>query len=389
MNQIKEKILFISISEFGGAQKCLLDLIIHLPKRFKPIVIVPNEGLFLEKLKKHEIEYYIVPFRGWWFHKFQIKLIERTFNNIKSIIIIYKFTKKLNIKLVFTNTLYSPIGACLAKILNVPHIWHIHEFLHLNYIQNFDFGLKWSMDFVNRNTNKIICPSTALKENLSNHIFKNKIHIIHNGIDYLQINNKPINNNVYINDEKVFTILIIGVIIEFKGQHDAILALYALRNKGKNVKLIIIGNGNIKYINHLKSIAINLGVDSFISWEGFKLNVNDYLSNANALFVCSKYETFGMVILEAMLNKCPVIATRTGGIVEIIEDGYNGFLYEIGNINNLVEKTELLINDKELYNRISKNSFSTCINQYPLSKYINEMIIIIEETLVEKFPVNN
>ena len=48
-----------------------------MPKRLKPIVIVPNEGIFLEKLKNLEIEYFIIPFRGWWYHKFQIKLLSK------------------------------------------------------------------------------------------------------------------------------------------------------------------------------------------------------------------------------------------------------------------------------------------------------------------------
>ena len=47
--------------------------------------------------------------------------------------------KKLNINLVYTNTLYSPIGAILSRILKVSHIWHIHEFPHLNKIQKFDY----------------------------------------------------------------------------------------------------------------------------------------------------------------------------------------------------------------------------------------------------------
>lgn len=378
----EKKILFISNStSIGGAQRCLLDLVLNLPERIHPVIVVSHEGSFLEEIKEKEIEYFVIPFRGWWYSKFRIKLIERTINNLRGIYLIYAAVEKLNIDLVYSNTLYSPVGAFLARILKIPHIWHIHEFTHLNLIQKFDYGLKLSMTIVNRYSDIIVCPSNSLKKDLLRFIPLEKIYSISNGVKNVNGVDPIYNDKFSPDNEHEFKILIIGSVIEFKGQYDAILSVNELIKIGKNVRLIIIGDGERKYINYLKDLINKLGINDYISWEGYRNNINDYISTSNLLFVCSRFETFGMVIIEAMSKGCPVIATRTGGISEIIVDGHNGLLYEIGNIADLTKKTELLINNKELYSKISENSILTCINNYSLMKYVNEIVTLIDNTL--------
>ena len=365
-----KKILFISNSgNIGGAQKCLLDLILRLPTTIKPIIILPKEGTFLNIIRDNDIEYYVIPFRGWWYSKFRIKLIERAFNNLISLFKIYIIVKKLNINLVYTNTLYSPIGAILSRILKVSHIWHIHEFPHLNKIQKFDYGLKWSMNFVNNYSSEIICPSKALKESLLYFIPEHKIHCINNGININEINSTLNSKSINLINNPVISILIIGSIIEFKGQHDAIQVINNLKKNNFNINLKILGDGDKMYVNELKNLVKELGVEEYITWLGFRNNVSEYLQNADLLFVCSKYETFGMVIIEAMSVGCPVIATRTGGIPEIITHGFNGLLYEVGNLKDLTDKTISIIENQNLYSMISKNAIETASNYYNVEKY--------------------
>jgi glycosyltransferase involved in cell wall biosynthesis len=375
-------ILFVSSSaSFGGAQQCLLDLMANLPIYFNPIVILPRKGRFLDKVIESNIKYYLIPSRGWWYSRFRIKCLERLANNLFAIGRIFFTVKSLKIKLVYTNTLYSPVGACVAKLLKVPHIWHVHEFTHLNYIQKFDFGLKRSMSFVNKNSDILICPSDSSKTDLSTHIPSEKIRFVHNGIELLDQPEQILHNVRSIHEDQEFKILIIGTIIDFKGQVDAILAIAELIKNRRKVKLLIIGDGEKKYVDYLKRMADKIGVSNIISWEGHQNDVNEYILSASLLYVCSKYETFGMVIIEAMSKGCPVIASRTGGILEIIEHGKNGFLYDCGDIKSLVETTELLITNKKLYSTISKNSFLTCQKNFSRSKYVGEIVTIIHETI--------
>ena len=78
-----KRVLFITnSSSIGGAQQCLLNLILFLPERIKPVIILSKEGPFLNIIKQNNIEYHIIPFRGWWYSRFRIKFIERLINNL-------------------------------------------------------------------------------------------------------------------------------------------------------------------------------------------------------------------------------------------------------------------------------------------------------------------
>lgn len=375
----KKVVLFISNSGgIGGAQLCLLELIKNLSTKYSPIVLIPKRGKFSDILVENNIDFFIVPFRGWWYSKFRIKLIERAFNNILALIAILYKIRKLNISLIYSNTLYSPIGGIISLILNVPHIWHIHEFTHLNKIQFFDFGLLNSMNFVNRNSQVVICPSNALKEDLSKFITTSNLKCIPNGID-LKL---PVNNYITERSDTQFNILIIGSINEFKGQRSSILALSKLHKHGKNVRLSIVGEGSSSEVSDLKKIANKLDVGELILWEGHQDNVFKYLGSSDVLYVCSEFETFSKVILEAMLIKCPVIATNTGGISEIIVDGENGYLYTVGDIDMLVNKTVLLMDNYIIYNKFQNNGFNTCIEKFGLNKYVQSIEALMDKTSI-------
>jgi glycosyltransferase involved in cell wall biosynthesis len=78
------------------------------------------------------------------------------------------------------------------------------------------------------------------------------------------------------------------------------------------------------------------------------------------LFTSKPGEGLGLVILEAMSQGLPVIATKCGGPEEVIEDGINGYLVDYSNdeniVNVFVEKIEFLIKNPEIYEKISKNN---------------------------------
>jgi len=375
---LKSEIVFISNSgSIGGAQKCLLDLIECLPERYHPIVLIPRKGKFELELINKNIEYKVINFRGWWFSKFRIKLVERLINNFLSLIIVLRYLNNRQIKLVYSNTLYSPFGAFLAKLLKTSHIWHIHEFTHLNYIQKFDFGKKLSLRLVDKLSNAVICPSNVSKNDISNYINSNKIFVVNNGIDL----NKNLIKNEF-NNKYPLKLIIIGSIIDFKGHLDAILLLNRLISNNIETILFILGAGDNNYINKLKDVAKYNRVQDYIQWVGFKENVCDIIKESDILLVCSKHETFGLTILEAMNNYCPVISTRNGGSEEIIIDGYNGLLYNSEDIDSLY-KCVLKLQDINCFNSIRENGFNTIIEKYQKRKFGNNIICHIDKYILK------
>jgi glycosyltransferase involved in cell wall biosynthesis len=88
--------------------------------------------------------------------------------------------------------------------------------------------------------------------------------------------------------------------------------------------------------------------------------------------VASKWEGFGMPVLEAMACQCAVVATKCGGTEDIIVDGENGFLVEIGNVRQIVDRVELLLNDETLRKRLCQKAEET-VKSFNWERSINEL----------------
>jgi len=82
--------------------------------------------------------------------------------------------------------------------------------------------------------------------------------------------------------------------------------------------------------------------------------------NANVTVVPSIwYEVFGMIILESFMNSTPVIASRIGGIPEVVRDGYNGFLFKPGSVNGLRRILERISEHPSILKELERNAYKS------------------------------
>jgi glycosyltransferase involved in cell wall biosynthesis len=167
---------------------------------------------------------------------------------------------------------------------------------------------------------------------------------------------------------KIITLIFVGRLAEEKNPHLPILITAKLKNKGYNVLLNLVGDGplKIKIERLIENLQIKNNVKIF-GWLKGQEEIFKILRNSDLLLFTSKPgEGLGLVILEAMSQGLPVIATRCGGVEEIIEDGINGCLVDYSNdeniINRFVEKIEFLIKNREIYEQISKNNIDKAKN---------------------------
>ena len=116
-----------------------------------------------------------------------------------------------------------------------------------------------------------------------------------------------------------------------------------------NVKLLLAGADVEDYASTLNKKIIDLGLKEYVHFLGFRNNIPELLRQVDVLAVPSQaYESFGLINVEAMAMKIPVVATNVGGIPEVVEDGITGYLCEPSNINIYAEKlVELLINNEK------------------------------------------
>jgi glycosyltransferase involved in cell wall biosynthesis len=136
----------------------------------------------------------------------------------------------------------------------------------------------------------------------------------------------------------------VGRIQDEKGQFLVIDAIKRLKNL--NIKALIVGDTMDKYyLNNLKQQIKNQNIENKIIFVGFTKDINEYMSIFDVNILATTKETFGLVVIEAMINKVCIIATNSGGPLEIIDDGVDGLLFERDS-KNLAKKIKLLYDDK-------------------------------------------
>lgn len=219
----------------------------------------------------------------------------------------------------------------------------------------------------------IICPSLFVKKDLVKHfkVPSKKIKYIYNPVDISliqRLSSEKTEEAFY--NENVFLVTIANLISR-KGTEYLIKAVGLLTKEYPSFLLIIIGSGPLE--QKLKNLVKNLGLEKNVKFLGRQDNPYKYLSRSFALVHPVLWEGLGIVLLEAMTCKIPIITTHCpGGIPEIIEDRINGLLVSPANPEALANAMILLLKDEELrrklqyegYKRVQSFSAKAITRQY-------------------------
>ena len=117
--------------------------------------------------------------------------------------------------------------------------------------------------------------------------------------------------------------------------------------KGINARLVMVGDGSER--TNAEHRARCLGIYDKCSFVGKQPRIVDYLSVSDVLLLPSEQESFGLAALEAMACEVPVIASRVGGLPEVVTDGETGYLSEVGDIDKMAGDAHAdLLSDNEL-----------------------------------------
>jgi UDP-glucose:(heptosyl)LPS alpha-1,3-glucosyltransferase len=150
-------------------------------------------------------------------------------------------------------------------------------------------------------------------------------------------------------------LIFVGHEFERKGLELAIEVLKEISNR-KLYLLVAGGDKDAKY----KEKCAKLGVDDRVKFIGYTKDICKYYAASDIFVLPASYEPFGLVVSEAMASGLPVIITKSSGAAELIQNGVNGFLLDMGTIKNeMVKYINMLIEDIELRGRLALNARKT------------------------------
>ncbi len=173
-----------------------------------------------------------------------------------------------------------------------------------------------------------------------------------------------------ISDKKVFVYA--GRLVDGKGLDLLLEAVKLIMDKDKTVYLLLLGEGPIK--TRLEDKASSLGISDGICFKGNVSNVYEYM-NASDIFVFpSLSEGMPNALLEAMACRLPVIASRIGGVVDIVKDGKSGLLFKPGDISGLESAMVRLLKDDKLRQRLGAEARKTIVEGFSIDRVAEEYI---------------
>jgi len=142
---------------------------------------------------------------------------------------------------------------------------------------------------------------------------------------------------------------------------------------------VMVGDGSER--TNVEHRARCLGIYDRCIFVGKHPRIVDYLSVSDVLLLPSEQESFGLAALEAMACELPVIASRVGGIPEVVTDGETGFLSEVGDVEKMANDAARLLADEESRRAMGGRARESAISRYSTDLIIPQYIDFYEKIL--------
>lgn len=327
------------------------------------------------------------------------------FNDIIAYFKIKKIIREFKPDIVHTHASKSgAIGRLAAKSCNVPLIVHtFHGNVFHSYFNGFLTSLIIRIErFLAKRTDAIVAISDSQRKELTD-VYKiappEKIFTIPLGFNLEKFSvdqdaKKELFKNKYGFDKNDIVVGIIGRLVPVKN-HEMFLEVAALikAHSNKNIRFVIIGDGQSRPLIEKKAAALNLSYSYFVtnpkaktdilvtSWE---TEIDEALAGIDIIVLTSHNEGTPVSLIEAQAAHKPVVSTNVGGIEDIVQHGETGFITEAGDTAAFAQHIQTLIDAPQLREQMGKKGYENVIKRYSKQRLITDMKHLYLSFLEEK-----
>lgn len=260
------------------------------------------------------------------------------------------------------------LGAMLKKLKGTPLVVTLHgsdiTVLGKGRVTRFLLG------FVLKEADRIIAVSEFLKrEALALGALEEKTRVIYGGVEVGSHRGRLVERK-----KGSCKVLYIGALVRHKGVDFLLRAFKWVSERRRGCRLLIVGDGAEK--DRLMGLRDELEVET--EFCGYVDDISGILRESDVLVLPSRDEGFGLVLLEAMAAGLPVVATRVGGIPEIVRHNENGLLVERGDVNALADAILKVLEDEDLRNRLVEGGLKT-VERFSWSRMAGEVDEVYRE----------
>jgi glycosyltransferase involved in cell wall biosynthesis len=368
---VRPRILFVDQSgALGGGELSLLEIAKYCRETCQ--VVLLSDGPFRALLEEAAVTVTVLPappaFIGIGRERGGVR-------ELRAVAPILKLARRLaqlaeGHDLIYANTQKAMIVAALAgKLTKKPVIWHLRDILSSDH---FGRAQRWAaVKLANLWISRVIANSTATAEAFVTAGGNDaRVVVVYNGIDpsvFGLISDERqtrLRADLGLGQEPL--VAVFGRLSAWKGQHVLVEALALL----PGVHALIVGAalyGEDAYADELRRQVTAMNLADRVHFLGFRRDVPELMSLASVIVHTSVApEPFGRVLVEGMLAKRPVVASRAGGAVEVIEDGTSGVLVPPNDSHALAHALANLLSDESRGRRIAANGYERACRHFSL-----------------------
>lgn len=299
----------------GGAETVFINLLRELEKsEYRSVVVLRGEGWVADQVRKLGLEPRIVDSKGSF--------------NLGYLLGLRRLVKSEGVALIHSHLLGSNVyGALLAMICRLPMIATFHGAVD---VASGERLLRTKFSIIGLGASAIVCVSKRLQQELSERspLPSRKLRLIYNGVDPEQFSRPPSGNlkqELELPDQARLVVSI-GNIRPAKGYEYLIEAACDLVQSDPDTHFVVVGHQKKALFDQLQAQIAESPVKPNVHFLGFREDVGDILRQADIFLLPSVSEGFSISTVEAMMAGVPVIATRSGGPEEILENEQTGLL---------------------------------------------------------------
>ena len=275
-------------------------------------------------------------------------------------------------------------GFLLSRLSGAKCLVH----LHVKAEDWIDPKVQWAM----RNADALVGVSRFVSDSMVEMGFpEDKTYFVHNSLELddwdPNLDGSPIRQEFGISPQAPL-LLIVSRLFYWKGHSELLKALSVLKQTVPEFKLLIVGDddprahpGRSSYSAELKAQAQNLGLAEHVIFTGFRSDIPQLMAACDIYSMPSFEEPFGMVFLEAMAMKKPVIALNNGGSREIVEHGVSGLLSPPQDINQLAANIQTLLENPGLRKKMGDCGRSKVETRFTPARMSSEVMKIYKHKL--------
>lgn len=357
----------------GGAETVFSSLVERLdPTGWQPAPAVPSRDWLYYKLESMGVEPVLLPTTGPFDLRYLVRII--------------RAARSTNAQLIHAHLLTSSVYGCIAGLLlRLPVVCTFHGTAD---ISPADRHLNFKFRILRNRAARIVFVSRYLQQRFESlGLNATQSEVIPNGIDVAlyESNGRGSLRGPLGADGHAILVGAIGNVRSPKAYDILLKALAILKQTGPRCRCVIVGDtkGVPELTHQLLELRNALGLEAEVDFTGFREDIPRILRSLDICTVSSSSEGFSLTTVQALAAGVPVVATRSGGPEEIIEDGHTGILVPTGNPEALAEAIRELALDADLRRRIGRCGRETVRRRYDVAGMVARYEILYERILAE------